>query len=491
MKKILLIIIAIVIMLFASFFAGIIPLDLFGDNSYHTGISPGDINDSITKHNEWGCGGGSCWVGNIAVDYTELIMDDANNPVVSSFKPYGNTGQNDIGLSETITVYGTLTQVGGPFYVWAPNTGYYKVSIKEGGSWKVIIWDGGLDENYVYKMSGTVNVQQWEVGWVSPSSTYDIAPLSFKLKGAHVGAIHIEVVTDFVRAVVFHETHVTSEDWCYVISGEGSINIAGYAPHQVPMFEIGENVPIEVAADYSGYTTTGNGRWELRYFSHGTGKSGTIKTWNQDWIRTTYNWNMPDNLWYRGILDSKITIELWNTLFPQEAVMVNSIDVKANAPPSPTVESSDYDPKVGDTINLQGSCNTNANTNEKLETFHIRAIYTDSNQEIGYWTQIVPVGQDPSSYSISISNLPRAGRLEVQVWGHDVAGRESVDPGVAVITVHDKGTGIYLDWMKIIIAFVIAIVFIIGAFFAPLPVYMKPILALVGIVIAVLFYLFY
>ena len=491
MKKILLVIIAVLVMLLASFFAGIIPLDLFGDDSYHTGISPGDINHSETKHNEWGCGLGSCWWGNIVEDYTELIMDDANNPIVTSFKPYGNEGQNDIGLSETITVYGTITIAGNGLYYWAPNTGYYKVSIKEGGSWKVIIWDGGIDEDYVYKMSGTVNVQQWEVGWISPSNTFDISPLSFKLKGAHVGAIHVEVVTDFVAGVVLHETHITSEDWCYVISGEGSINIAGYAPHQVPMFEVGENVPIEVSADYSGYTTTGDGRWELRYFSHGTGKSGTINTWNQDWIRTTYNWNMPDDLWYRGISDSKITIELWNTLFPQEAVMINNIDLKANAPPSPSIVSSDFDPFVGDSINVFGSCDTNTNTNERIETFHVRAVYSDNNQEIGYWTNIIPTGQDPSSYVCSIINLPRAGTLKVQVWAHDVAGRESVVPGTATITVHDKGAGEYFDLVKAIIAFVIAVIFIVGAFFAPLPAYAKPVIAIAGIVIAVLFYLFY
>ena len=339
-------------------------------------------------------------------------------------------------------------------------------------------------------MAGTTDVQQWEVAWWDPSTSFDLAPLTFKLKGAHVGALHIEVVTDFVNLVVFHETHTTSEDWCYLVSGSGSINIAGYAPYDIPMFEMGASVPIVVAADYSGPTIDGTGRWELRYYGQGSGLSGTIMTWDYDWVRTTYDWDLPTGLWFRGISDSKVTIELWNTLFPQAYVMVNTIDLIANAPPTPSITASDYDPVIGDTINVYGSCNTNINTNEIVETFHIIAVYTDNNQQIGYWTGIVPIGQDPSTYSHSIPNLPRAGTVKVQVLAHDAGSRESAVPGVATITVHDPNADEYTDWIKVIICAIIIIIFLLAGLIAPIPPYAKAIIVIVGIVIAILVYVF-
>ena len=94
--------------------------------------------------------------------------------------------------------------------------------------------------------------------------------------------------------------------------------------------------------------------------------------------------------------------------------------------------------------------------------FMIRAIYTDNSQEIGYWSNVQANGQDPSSYEHVIPNLPRAGPIQVQVWAHDVAGRESAIPGVANAEVHqgahrwtlvvkDEGTSLPIQGATVIL----------------------------------------
>jgi len=131
-------------------------------------------------------------------------------------------------------------------------------------------------------------------------------------------------------------------------------------------------------------------------------------------------------------------LELHNTLFSTDYVMINTIDIKANAPPTPTILTSPEVPQVGEDISIIVSANTNINTNEKVIKFIVRSVYTDNNYQF-YYNQNVLVdagSADPYTASTTI-HPPRAGQFRLQVWAHDEAGRQSEVPGEKVIEMHE------------------------------------------------------
>jgi len=384
-------------------------------------------------------------------------MDNTNSPIVTTFS------NNPNAESQTIGVYGTVENDGG-FTTTRIKTGWYKVCIKENvnDNWEdhVIIDKNYANTNYVRIVSGSIAPQPYDE-W--GSGFYDISPISFKMKGRHVGALRIQQRVDVEDFWGSHSTQTASTDYVYLISGEGHINIVGYTQYQVPMFEIGETVPIHVVCDYSGQTGQGNGGWEL--WAHPQASEHPLGNFKiasfSDMTDITYNWVLPDGIWYRGISDSKIKLKLRNTLFPQDEVMVNTIDLKANAPPTPTVELSNYNPLMGEYVEVSGNCYTNEFTNAEIEKFMVRVKYKDNGQEIGYWNNINAEGQDPSSYTHSFS-IPRAGPIRVTVWAHDVDGRESDPPGIAdleghqgdhrwTIIVKSQGTSLPLQGVKVLL----------------------------------------
>jgi hypothetical protein len=356
---------------------------------------------------------------------------------VTSFS--GATG-DDI-LSERIVIASNLYEDD----FWepsAPLNAYYKVSIREdptSSDWTRIIDLNWYDSDIV-SVSGGVG---WRTCNYNPVGGWKqeiwISPIEIQIIGSHVGALKVEAIYEFTSGIPFtpHWNKLMSRDYAYLISGEGNVNIQGYQPWQTPMFEIGETVPIQVSADYSGPTIGETGRWQLWAFPLRGGSGRLLKEWNYDYFRETYDWELPTDAWVRGASDSKWRIELRNTLFSTDAIMVNTIDIRANAPPTPTISITPDDPQVEDTLTISISADTNSFTHEKITKFWVRAVETDTSNQFVY-KSVYPDSGSADPYTATTTIDPRkAGDIFIQVWAHDEAGRESVIPGVATITIHE------------------------------------------------------
>jgi len=426
MKKQTIIIIALLIF-------SILALNYFGilqitDNSYHTGIPPTDLNNMNTVH-YWQ----DCWQGQAEPGYTELLSDTKFVTAYSS--------DNNLVLSERIAMDGNIYE-DDIVEMSYPVKGWYVISIKTGlnNPWVDVVSKNWYDSTKVMINSGAVAPQELQyVGFgdwdEKQSARFNMLEIQFK--GSVVGALRVSIVAEFTSGVPFTSNwdKTMSTDYAYLLSGKGAIWIEGYGPSDVPQFEIGETCPIHIEADYSGPTIGENGNWELWAFPHNGNPVIKIKTWSYDYFRETYNWVIPTGLWKQGASDNKVDLELRNTLFTTSKVKISSIDLKAKAPPTPTIQVTPTAPQVGETITVSMQANTNAQTNEIVTAFHLRAIYTDNNQEIVYVTSIVPTGQNP--YLGSYSFTPqRAGPLKIQVWAHDKAGRESTTPATYTMEIH-------------------------------------------------------
>lgn len=491
-------------------------LELLDEKDYHTGFSPANINYLTTYPGSWnfdpvtgtvtksmgvaGCEiplicSGDRWYGNIEEGYTELHTDLANQPIVTAYK-----SDPDI-LSETVTLFGQVSSkvgIDGPRssrYAWRPAKGWYRVRINEGMGWDTIIDSSGINEEYVHWVYGTSGEHSYS--WATlfqTESVQEIGPISFKLKGQHVGVLEVKQRTRFTNVVGMTETHTTSTDFIYLVSGSGELRVQGVEP----TFEIGDVVPIWVSCDYSGQTGSGTGQWELRWspgdIDHPL-SGGTITTFD-DWTRGTYDdWKIPEGAWHRDY-DPTIRLELWNTLFPQAAVWIDTIDIKAHAPPMPTISVSEKHVDWYEPITVSGLCYTNEITNERIKEFRIRAKYTDQFIDLGEW-KVTPDGQDPSGYSQIIpgSMIRRTGTIQITVKAIDEANRPSLDPAIIQVTVHLPGEPpIGDELIAMIVAAIIIIIFSLVAVFAPIPIpygwYGKIAIIAIGVIVAILVYIY-
>ena len=410
--------------------------DLFAVSDYHTGIHPSSINYCNTEHLWEQCWQGQATPGFIGYPYSEMMPD---TKYVTSFS--GATGNG--ALSERISIVGNLYE---DDWVEAsvPEKGYYRVSIKENPT--STVWTTIVDLNWYDPVNvvveGNIGWQSYtpDVWFSSPEQSVKLLPIEIRLIGSHVGALKVEQVVDFFSGVFPWNPHwqkTMSIDYAYLISGEGSINIQGYESWETPMYEIGETVLIQVSADYSGSTVGETGRWQLWAFPLRGGSGRMIKEWNYDYFRETYNWQLPFDAWVRGASDSKWRIELRNTLFSTDAIKVNTIDIKANAPPTPTITVTPMNPQIEDTVTISISVNTNQYTNEKTTSFWVSATETATNTQFVYKSVTPDIGSaDP--YTATTTIQPRkAGSIYIEVWAHDEAGRESAVPGIATIVAHE------------------------------------------------------
>ena len=397
--------------------------------NYNTLIDPSKISNCMTvgaKYDSW-VGQGSPGTG---YPYKEVISD---TKYVTSFKTTGSSA-----LSERINIQGNLYEAG--FWeIWHPDKAYYNVYITtDGSNWRKIVGLSMVDSAIV-QVTGGVGWQTCNYNPVGTGQQIWIASMELQLIGPYVGALKVEVVFHMTTSLGGSTEQAMATDYAYLISGSGKINVQGYSTTDVPMYEIGETVPIYVQADYSGLTAAGNGHWELWAYPLRGGTGVLIKSWSYDNFREVANWKLPSDAWVRGSTDSRWRIELHNTLFSTDAVMVNTIDVKANAPPTPTVTLSSTRVIQGTEYTIVITGNTNKNTNEALVKYIVRGVYADTNYQ--FMDKYVPVTGATDPFTVSTTfTPPNAGTMKLQVWAHDTAGRESVKPAELTIDVLTQGS---------------------------------------------------
>jgi len=423
--------IAAIVLVSALQFLGIV--NILEVSDYHTGIAPSTINNCNTQK-YWQ----DCWQGQsipgTGYPKQEMMPD---TKYITSF----SGADGDDALSERISIVGNLYE-NSPIEISHPNRAYYNVYIRtdpQNPNWQQIVGLNYYDSTKIIVNGGT----GWQTTNYNPvggdAQEIKLLPIEIRLKGSIVGALKVEARYEFGSSIPFQPTwqKTMSIDYAYLASGNGALNIEGYNHEDVPMYEIGETVPIQVSADYSGATAGDTGRWQLWAFPLRGGSGRLLKEWTYDYFRETYQWILPSDAWVRGSSNSQWTIELHNTLFSTDFVDINTIDIKANAPPTPTMITSPLIPELGDTISIDISAATNPNTNEQIQKFILRAIYTDNGYQFVYKdVAITPGHQDPFIAHTTIVP-PRAGQFRLQVWAHDVAGRESVVPADIIIEMHE------------------------------------------------------
>lgn len=430
LKKLLIIaVVAVLVALPLLQITGLVDILSLTPSDFHTGISPSSINYCNTQRFWQDCWEGQSMPG-IGYPYKEMMPDVK---YVTSFS--GATGSN--ALSERISIVGNM-YADDWIAITQPIRGYYKVSIKENPTstvWTPIIdlnWD---DPTKVVVVGGT--------GWKACQGIMEhattLTPIEIRLIGSHVGAMKVEARYEFRSSfpVPFPEywQKTMSVDYAYLISGEGSINIAGYQSWQTPTFEIGETVPIQYSVDYSGATFGEPGRWELWAFPL-RGGSGRLLTTFGDYERSTYNWELPADAWVRNT-DNGWRLELKNTLFPTDAVDFRAIDIRANAPPTPTVTITPASPQVGSMVTISASANTNQFTNEAVQSFLVKVTRIATNTQLIYkFVSVDPGHADPYTASDTFNMCPCAGDVYVQVWAHDMAGSDSAVPYAKTVACH-------------------------------------------------------
>ena len=122
----------------------------------------------------------------------------------------------------------------------------------------------------------------------------------------------------------------------------------------------------------------------------------------------------------------------------KDAITIKTIDVRANAPPTPTIIVTPENPQLGDSVSIQISANTNQYTHEEITGFWVSATETATNTQ--YLYKFVPSDSgsaDPYT-AITFITTRKAGDVYIEVSAIDKAGRESEVSGIKTITVHEE-----------------------------------------------------
>ena len=485
--RIIIAVIAVAILVSVGIFTGLIPLSLLGGD-FHTGISPSDINYQKTEFYEkcWGVGG--AWTGHGNIYHPELIADWSNSPIVTSYKDMPGV------LSEKIVVEGWYDWTGGlgSIRTWRPINAWYRVRINEGAGWSdPIIDENGIDETIVSWDQGSGNVHKEATQYTgNKPGPWSRSSINFQIKGRHVGALKVEFRVEF-NFLLGYETHTISTDYVYLVSGFGELALEGVQP----TYEMGETVPIWVSCDYSGQGWGDNQHWTLMWspLDEDSPVQGGIITTFDDWTREWYTgWSVPYGVWWCGISNPTIRIELWNSLFPLRYVWADTIDIKSLAPSIPTISASSDRIEVGDSVTISGS----VESSEEIRNFAVWAYFSDKTSvRVFDDTWIDPTGGGDGTYSFIVtipsSQITRTGTLMVAAKALDICGRPSLNPAVISISVGYPGEEpLSLEWLRIIVVAIILVIFGLIAAFAPMPygIYGKIAIFAVGIVISALVY---
>lgn len=498
MKKIIIIVVIILILITAGVFFNIIPLEIVSGGMYHTGFGMNDVNNCETDHK----GESSLyWYGNVDKDYSELFFVPSNNaPLVTSMK----RGQGE--RSITVVCYGNIgtPAINNP---WNPDYGWYEVSVKydQLGKWKSVIntKDNQVDEDIVSFVDGDRTKQHYNkkqgYAWGDIYWLHYLNPISFTLRGSHVGIIRVRQYTELSSAFgILRETHVTSEDYTFMISGKGNVDIVGTKTRYIEGID---TVQFRVDTGYSGYTQGGEyiGRgWILKvYDNYGNLK----KQWeiDDDKSNTRYSKNLEpldypipegsfnpsgSNTW-RAVLT--------NTLFNQDDETFFAISQQAllEAPDIKPIDFGEDEYRLGEYVSvfLEGIPNPDGRNN--IDGFLVNILYgTDGTDYVeDYHNKYISSTGNKATVSFRASKGDTY--ITVEAWAFDAPesqGGIMSEKSQGSVWIKDKQSApIVIDYLSLIIAIAIFIVFLLlGIFAKNLPIPIRVALVILGAVLAYL-----
>lgn len=514
MKKIIIIIAiaAALLLITSAFFAGLLPLGIFDDGEYHTGFTNDDVNNCETIHCTKGCygvgGDWGCWHGNIIEDYDELIFSPHNNaPIVTSMSRGGGERSIEI-VAHGNLVYDAL------FGIWTPKWGWYVVDIKYSKTdrWETIIntKDNQVDESIVAFVSGSTSKQKYydrsggvTIPGLVVADMKTLNPIGFSLKGPQVGILRVQQRTEFTALFgTLKETHTTSEDYAFLISGTGNVEIVG---EQTRYIEGIDTVKFRVDTGYSGYTQGGvyiDRGWELKIYDN----YGDLKTkWDiaDDKQGTRYDKNgvlldydIPSGS-FNPVGSNTWTAVLTNTLFNQDDETFFSISVEAllQAPDIKPIKFGEDEYHMGNTVMvyLEGIPNPAGRNN--IDGFLVNILYGgDGSDYVENYHQKY-VSSSGNIATISFRASKGDTYVTVEAWAFDgpeseggiMSGKET-----SQVWIKDKEhEPVVTDWLPLVCAILVFVVFLAIGILVPAPWLIKVIIIIAGLIAAGLVYLFF
>jgi hypothetical protein len=320
-----------------------------------------------------------------------------------------------------------------------------------------------------------------------------------------------------------HEWKMIASDAAYLYSGWGSLTLPKDT-NGVPKdtFEIGEHVKIGVQTSYGAYLTDAQGStktWSVVLHKPAMYGGAPYKTeYYESNANTFFEFDVTADMFVLGG-DNTWTIEIFNTLISKGQLPTYTIDFAANAPGDVTFSPLNSQYKVDTAVNCRM---TAAGPITKFKVCIIYGTYdvlfpSDpfSQQWLLPWTDIPASGNTATvtftpKYQSYVTVFAKAcdadGRTSLRtwtnaIWAYDTtpAVEDQIKEYVGIHVYggghtnpwfpHDPGQQDPFDW-KLIVAIVILIIFILVGIFAPLPLYGKVVVVIVGVVIAVLYYLY-
>ena len=504
MKKAIILTIFVILVVSVGVFAGIIPFELssLGDNGYNTGFSMSDVNNCETNH--FGGSETLFWMGNVATDYQEVIFSPSNNaPIVTAMSR--GTGERSI----DVVLYGNIApQI--PNNPWQPDYGWYKVDIKysQYQGWQTIIntKDNQVDTTVVSFVSGSTVKQRYyakEGSVIEPSyGLKALAPITFSLNGPHVGIIRVRQYTEFSAYLgLQHDTKITSEDYTFLISGEGNVDIVN---GQTRYIEGVDTVKFSVTTGYSGYTQGGqyvSHGWELKIYNN---YGDMVKKWNigDDKLNTRYdvngkilNYPIPSGSFNPSGSNTWSAV-LTNTLFNQDDETFFAISKEAlqQAPDIKPIRFDDSQYNLGDSVTITLEGIPNPEGRNTIDGFLVNILYGRDGIDyvVGYHLKYIKASFFNNA---QITFTPSKGDtyITIEAWAFDYPESEGgimSEKAEGQIWIKDKEhQPVEIDYSAMIIAIVVFIILCLIAFIMPLPVIGKILIVCIGAALSFLIYL--
>lgn len=388
-KNIAIVAVAIVILLIAGVFAGVIP-----------GLSL--IDSTTTVHKTYsGC------VGNPG---TELFD---RKGYISSWKGDGH--------SEKIIVSGSVKHK-----TWSmAHVKYYKykVFLKEN------VWSQYVDKSMSMYLSnpnpGKITAN-WH-GGEGAGQIYSVPSYIFTIIGNKYvdGAIKVElwIYVDYNTVNPLdkgYEWKVIAIDEAYLYSGQGGLylpkGIEDGVERPYDTFEIGQEVDIRVETAKGGYGSAtpwrvtlnepyGGNIEDLYPDEEGSYSGGGVvleKSYANDVTNGHFKFTVTADMARKSMQSSDpYTIRIWNILIPKGSLYVDFLDFIASAPSEVTCTGVEQS-KVGNVVTVQLTASINSDTQANLDYFRVSVIYGVSG---------VLLPSDPNSHKwiIHTTNLPVSG----------------------------------------------------------------------------------
>jgi len=349
----------------------------------------------------------------------ELIQPENRKGFICSYK--------DDGLSESISIIGKIELND---YIWTSSMGSCRYMIYG----KMNPWDSweplsvpGQTSMYI----SNPNPGLFEPpGGIMTGGVTNLDSYDFRLLGHDYHAIRAElwcyINHNILDPLHGHEWRLMQRDEAHLYEGWGGLYLpTGDDGRPRSTFEIGETVNIRVKTTYGGEVVGEGKTWRVVMYYPSDKGGAEFKTQDYgDNVDTTFDFTITNEMWDPSSTN-EYRIEIFNTLVPRGYVPVYTIDILSSAP-SDVSFTAPTQAEVGDTVEVTMSASTSSSDID-IDHFRYDVIYGTSDVLLPSdplspkWI-IPPIDADASSNQATIRFTPEK---ESYVTIHSVAYDEN------------------------------------------------------------------